>query len=792
MKIKPFDVEQLVSFNLLSVVGNSIIAIDLVGNIIYWNKGAEKIFGYKQNEILGKSLQELYPDKNKQLFFDDIKKIQESDTIKIEWEGRNKKDQTIWVELTATKFKNNQNKTIGYIGISEDITKSHEKIKYKSQLSNIIEYSEDGIVSIDLDGFITSWNKGAAKTYGYTKKEILGKNIKQIYPEENKKELRQIIKIAKQGKKIKSFETKRLHKNGNTLNVNVNYSPVKDENNNLYGLSIITRDLTEFIDYQHKLKEKTEKLLTQNKEILNLNKTLNEKNESLRIINSDIEESEKKFRVAFKTSLDAITISEFKTGTYIEINAGFTRLTGYEEHEVLGKTSIELNLWKDDNERKRLINELKKNKRVFDFETQFQNKNGKTVTCITSANIIDIKGKNHIISISRDISERKENELKLKQAIKQAEESDMLKSAFLANMSHEIRTPMNAILGFSQLLKEKKIEPKKQDKFLDIIVSRAKNLLQIINDIIDISKIEANQLHIDIHEFSLKKMLYEVYSFFEAEIFANGKKNLKLKFNALLNNYTNFIKSDEVRLKQILTNLISNAIKFTEKGNVEFGYNLRGNYLEFFVRDTGLGISKDSQKYIFDRFRQADNSITREFGGTGLGLSISKQLVEKLGGKIWFNSQKEKGTEFYFTTPFVPVKKLKQEEINKKEKLLDLDGITIMIVEDDLISITYLEELLMATNAKIIKANDGNIAIKKFKENPDIDIILMDVHLPYVSGNEATQIIKKIKKTVPIIMQSAYAMPNDKQESFKCGCDDYITKPVDARVLMFTLKKYLM
>jgi CheY-like chemotaxis protein/anti-sigma regulatory factor (Ser/Thr protein kinase) len=341
------------------------------------------------------------------------------------------------------------------------------------------------------------------------------------------------------------------------------------------------------------------------------------------------------------------------------------------------------------------------------------------------------------------------------------------------------------------LLKEKELEREKQNKFLDIIVSRSKNLLQIINDIIDISKIEANQLKIENQEFSLKKTFYEIHTFFEAELYTLGKTDLKFEFNSEFNEYTSIIKSDEVRLKQIITNLISNSIKFTSKGKIEFGYSLKGNNLEFFVRDTGVGIPKEAQKYVFERFRQADDSSTREFGGTGLGLAICMQLVEKLGGKIWFTSEVNKGSVFYFTIPFQPTKTMTVENETKALGLIDLTGKKVLLVEDDLISMTYLEELLAGTNATIIKATDGNIAVSKFKENLDIDIILMDVYLPTMSGNEATREIKTINPNVPVIMQSAYAMPSDKKESFKYGCDDYVTKPIDNRVLMYTIKKHL-
>lgn len=926
MRIAAIDISKRVEFekqnsfqiNILKNIKDSVIVTNLKGEVTYWNNGAQKIFGYSEHEMIGGSVAKIYPDLNEFELAKDLEKIIEGHDYKGEWKGRTKQGDTVWIDIRTTVLRDNKGKVSGFIGISQDITEKKKALRYKNELFNIVEHSNDGIESMDLDGNILSWNKGAEKIYGYKAQEMIGKNALLLYPDDLKEELKAILIKIKEGRFVDSIDTKRKNKNGQSIDVNINFSPLKDEEDNLYGISVITRDVTElkkvskklslseykyqsifensgeglllmddkFIDcnkklcdlwgyskdkiigktpgffspkhqpdgslsetkakkyvdlaykdgsisfywqyvtktkkkldtritlnkiivdgdlqliavvqdlselfkYQNKLKAKTKELAAQNEEINFLNEELRETNNRLSIINSQIEQSEKKFRAAFKVSPDAITISTLKDGRYIEVNDGFVSTTGYKEREVINKTSSDLKLWSDQGDRDRFIAELKDLGKILNFEIKFRVKNGTIITCLTSASIINLAGEDHIISITRDISERKEYEIQLKEATKKAEESDMLKSAFLANMSHEIRTPMNAILGFSQLLKEKELEREKQNKFLDIIVSRSKNLLQIINDIIDISKIEANQLKIEIQEFSLKRTLYEIQSFFEAEIYAQGKENLKLDFTSTLSDEASIIRSDEIRLKQILINLISNSIKFTEQGKIEFGYHQKNNYLEFFVCDTGVGIPKVAHNRIFERFRQADDSSTREYGGTGLGLSISKQLVEKLGGKIWFESEVNKGSKFFFTIPFVPVKEMKMKNEPKSSDILDLSGKKVLVVEDDLISMTYLKEILLLTKANVLTATDGKKAIDIFKNNTDIDIVLMDVYLPILSGNEAVKEIKKIDSTVPIIMQSAYAMPADKKESFKHGCDDYITKPIDTRVLMYTIKKYL-
>ncbi|MBI9054528.1 MAG: PAS domain S-box protein [Bacteroidales bacterium] len=911
------DYEHLISKNLLSVAVNSIIAVDLQGMVTFWNNGAERIFGYKREEILNKSLKIIYPDFDENLLLVDLERTKEGGSYVSEWEGRNKSGETVWVDLNTNILKDDNDNIIGFIGLSKDITTNRELHFYKSELSSIVQYSADGMESVDLEGNVLSWNKSAEKIYGYSSKEIIGKKSSILYVESNIDEFQRVLKIIIQGKVLKNFETKRRKKDGSIIDVSITFSPQINNEEEISGISVITRDITDqkltlkklneseikyqtifensgegfflmterFIDvnkkacelfesskeeiigkspldfspekqsdgvsseikakeyikkafeegnvsfywqhiskskdtintritlnrivvkdknyliaimhnmtevikYQNKLKVKTKSVVDKNKKMHQLNNDLNETNNQLKIINQQIEQSEKKFRVAFKTSPDAININRISDGLYIDINDGFTNLMGYTERDVRGKTSIELNVWVNPKDRNRLVNALLENEFVSNLEAQFRRKDGSVTTALMSASFIEVNKEKYILSITRDISERKESEEKLKKAMEKAEESDLLKSAFLANMSHEIRTPMNAILGFSQLLKEKRIEPEKQDKFLDIIVSRSKNLLQIINDIIDISKIEANQLTIENNEFSLKKSLYELYSFFEAEIYTHNKSHVNLTLSADLSEVIGNIRSDEVRLKQILTNLISNAIKFTEKGEIEFGYNVKGDNLEFFVRDTGIGIPEESKKHIFERFRQADDSSTREFGGTGLGLSICKQLVEKLGGEIWFDSKTDKGSIFYFTIPLEMVTQdQSSSELNASN--FDLTGKTILIVEDDLISMTYLEELLIGTKASILKAFNGEKAVEIFKNNANIDIVLMDVYLPKMSGNDATREIKKINAEIPVVMQSAYALPSDKKESFKYGCDDYITKPIDPRLLMVTIKKFM-
>ncbi|MCB2195227.1 MAG: PAS domain S-box protein [Bacteroidetes bacterium] len=386
-----------------------------------------------------------------------------------------------------------------------------------------------------------------------------------------------------------------------------------------------------------------------------------------------------------------------------------------------------------------------------------------------------------------DVTEEMKLKKELIEAKEKAEESDRLKSAFLANMSHEIRTPMNAIRGFAQLLVEADFPKEKQQNFLNIINTRTQDLLVLIDDIIDISKIEANQLTIQDEEFLLDKMMSGLYSEKEAEV----KKNPELDFKLELNPENNklIISADRSRIKQILQNLISNALKFTKKGKIAYGYQVKANMLEFYVKDTGIGISKKSQEIIFERFRQVDGSSTRKFGGTGLGLNISKHIVNLMGGEIWVESEEGKGSIFYFTVPL----KLAKKESNEPEQSekYDWSSKNILIVEDDEVNLYYLCELLEFTNVNILTARNGEESLKLVKSNGKIDLVLLDINLPDISGNDVVKEIRTFNKKLTVIAQSAYSMKEEIKKSMEYGLTDYVTKPIDSTLLLSIIDKYL-
>ena len=376
-------------------------------------------------------------------------------------------------------------------------------------------------------------------------------------------------------------------------------------------------------------------------------------------------------------------------------------------------------------------------------------------------------------------------------AKEQAEESNRLKSAFLSNMSHEIRTPMNGILGFTKLLKKPNLTGAQQQDFIRIIQISGARMLNTINSIVDISKIESGLTKVDIKATNINEKMEFTYKFFKPEV---EIKRLQFLFKNSLPTNEAIISTDSEKVHAILSNLVKNAIKFTNEGAIEFGYEKKGEYLEFFVKDTGIGIPQNQYKMIFERFRQGSESHNRVYEGSGLGLSIAKSYIEMLGGKIWVESEEGKGSKFYFTIPYNAVLEEKIEiknTVSEEHKEVKIKKLKILIAEDDDISFIFLNRVLQKISKEILYAVTGIEAIEACRSNPDLDFILMDIKVPQMDGNEATRQIRQFNKEVIIIAQSAYAFSGDREKAIEAGCNDYISKPINYALLYELIKKHV-
>ncbi len=389
-----------------------------------------------------------------------------------------------------------------------------------------------------------------------------------------------------------------------------------------------------------------------------------------------------------------------------------------------------------------------------------------------------------------DLTKRRQIEDELVAAKEKAEESDRLKLLFLANMSHEIRTPMNGIMGFTSLLKEPALSGQEQQEYIRMIEKSGARMLTIINDIMSISKIEAGEVTLSISDTNVNREIKDIETFFQPEA---RQKGIQIIIDHSLTDKPITIKTDEEKFYAVLTNLVKNALKFTHKGSVEIGCEKKGEYLEFFVRDTGIGIRPDQKELIFARFRQASESLTHHFEGSGLGLSISKAYVEMLGGKIWVESELGEGSTFYFTLPYhddEQKESTNEKLVSGKTEQNQIRDLKVVIVEDDPVSGIILGKIIRKYCKEILQAKDGAEAVELCRNNPDIDLIFMDIQMPEMDGYEATRQIRTFNKDVVIIAQTAFALSIEKEKVREAGCNDYISKPFKLPLLFDLMGKY--
>lgn len=519
-----------------------------------------------------------------------------------------------------------------------------------------------------------------------------------------------------------------------------------------------------------------------------------------------LRQSEKKYRSLIESSPAGIFI--VKQNNFLYVNPAGVRSLGYRNYEELAGKSI-FEILAPEFRRPAELRMEKAQWKIINAPTELKlfRADGSEMWAETVSLPFEFNGIPAVLIMGFDITQRKKAEelillknqeienrnSELKIAKDRAEESDRLKSAFLSNMSHEIRTPMNAILGFSDLLIKATLSEKKKHEYIKIINSSGTQLLSIINDIIDISKIESNQIVID---NSTQVDLNDIFKHLSVIFSPKTKeKKIALEYSVKLLPEKSGVYLDEIRLHQILFNLIGNSVKFTHSGFVRFEVSLVSkDELLFTVEDSGIGIQPELQAIIFERFRQADGSTTRDYGGTGLGLAISKALVELMGGRIWLNSIPEKGTTFYFTLPYrhepgkvLPLT-LPAEESNGEQ---NWTGKNILLVEDEEVNILFLMELFKQTGANILSARNADEAYSKFGKGTDINLVLMDIRIPEVDGYEITREIKKSHPGIPVIAQTAYALAEERKQILNSGFDDYISKPINKGVLFDLISRYL-
>jgi PAS domain S-box-containing protein len=540
-----------------------------------------------------------------------------------------------------------------------------------------------------------------------------------------------------------------------------------------------------------------EAAVIKNRELLNVQEELQTMNEQLENMveerTLELKTNEQKYLDLYDNAPTMFMSVEYKTGKVMDCNETLLKKTGFKRSDVVGNLFI--SRYHPDSQ------ELaKKNFQLFNESGETEDSElelitvsgGKVPVLINSTAVRDEKGNIlHSRSVLQDITKLKQTEEELLFAKDKAEESDKLKSAFLANMSHEIRTPMNGIIGFSQLLGDHDISDQEKDRYIEAIEKSTNQLLHIITDILDISKIEAKQETTKLSAFNLNELLDEVIVFFRP---MTNQKNISLLYVKNQSFDESKISSDPVKLRQVLTNLIGNAVKFTEQGSIELKVISADDKIYFSVKDSGIGIDPTLHNVIFDRFRQVELTYSRKYGGSGLGLSLAKSYIEMMGGSIGLNSVLGQGSTFVFEIPLIKdTDSILKDNLNPVNQSFENKwlGKSILIAEDEELNLFYIQTVLKKTGINILIANNGLEAVELCKKHDEISIVLMDVKMPEMDGLTATRIIKTFRKSLPIIATTAFALSSDGVKCYEAGCDEYLPKPIKKDHIYLMINKYI-
>ena len=743
-----------------------VIIVDSKRIVTYASPVSEKMFGYLPEELIGHPFTEYLPEEEipeALTIFNDIVSQRETDKV-FDFRFRKKNGSRVYGEVHVHYYQDQE--VHGMIGLIRDITESrqHEisRIQYEQQLlesqqflQSIYDEVNHSIFVVDVlpDGSYRykGNNPLHAKLTGISNEEIVGKTPEELVePEIAKAVTGNYDNCIRENRSIQYEES--LPFLGEQTWWETVLNPVRDESGSIYRIIGTSTNITD-----RKLAEK-----------------------QLKKLSVTVEQS------------PAIVVITDPLGSIEYVNPMFTLVTGYSAEEAIGKNPRILQSGMMPKEVYEELWDTILSGNVWCGELQNKKKNGELYwdQAVISA-ILNKEGViTDFVAVKVDITQQKKILGELIEAKQQAEESDRLKSAFLANISHEIRTPMNGILGFAELLKAPHRSGEEQAEFIDIIQQSGHRMLDLINNLINVSRIEAGETILHIAETPVNELLRDLHAFFKPEM---NKKGLLLNCVTPFPDSESIIETDSGKLAQIITNLIQNALKFTSKGEIDFGYNLINSTLEFYVIDTGIGIPLEMKTRIFDRFHQVDNPLTRTQEGSGLGLSISKAYVEMLGGTIRVESEVHRGSEFYFTLPYNPTgsKKILTPAPVIKTQVIEFPAVTILIAEDDAVSSLLLTKTLNSENITTLLAGNGEEAVAMVRQHPKINLVLMDIRMPLMNGYEATALIKKIRPDLPVIVQTAFTSKEEKQRAEKAGCDGFITKPINKNNLLELIKELL-
>ncbi len=759
-----------------------IIIFDTEGNTLELNDKIVEILGSPSKEYTKKiKILNFQPLKDIGFLdkFEECKKKQKVVFLENKYITKHKKE--IFVQCIFSPIIDENNNILKIQCVINDFTKlkksEQDLLESEKKYKELAEGAIMGIVIHDMQGSIKYVNPVVQEIMKFDNlQDVYKKNISDfIHPNYAEQAMTAIQRLIVEKKSFQA-EQKFIRNDGKAIFVELYGKQIIFDNQT--AIQVTFNDITKRKKAERALKKQNEEYLTLNEEY----KTINEE---LMVSIEKVKDSQEKYRDTFMNSIASIYTFN-KERQFTSTNPAGISLLGYSKEELLQMkisdvdVQTETNIIATTEAEKTLLS----GNNVVNYEHRLIRKDGKEITLLN--NSIPLKDKNgNVVGVQSfllEITDRKEAEIKLKKAKEKAEESDRLKTEFINNMSHEIRTPMNGILGFSDFLSEPGLTDEKRRQYVNIIKSSGNQLMRTIDDILEISRLGTKQVQVAETQICLNGLLLEHFSIFDIKA---KESKIPLYLQKGLSDKDSTIFTDETKLNKILSNLLENALKFTNKGFVEFGYILKTeNELEIYVKDTGVGIKPENLKNIFNRFSQEEKKISRKVGGLGLGLSIAKENAKLLGGNITVESQKGEGAKFILTIPYKPA--------NVKNKLPE-NLHTILIAEDEEVNFLYLSALLETYDLplNILHAKHGKEAVEKCKENRKINLVFMDMKMPIMSGFEATGQIKEIYKDLPVIAQTAYSTKEDKEKAISAGCDDFISKPINKDMIDKIINKFL-
>lgn len=732
----------------------SIMITSADGTIEYVNPKFTRLTGYEPEEVIGKTPRIL---KSGDMPSEKYSELWDTILSGREWHGEfknMKKDGSIYYELASiSPIVDTKGQIKNFIAVKEDIT-DRKNIEFELRKFNLgIENSSDAIFITDINGVIEFVNPAFEKIYGFSGQEAIGKTPRilksGIIPAEIYK---QFWETLLSGKPVKG-NIKNKTRDGKIIDIEGSSSSIKDEKGKILGFLSINRDITERILAEEALRK-----------------------------------SEEKYRKIFENVQDIFYQVDLR-GLITEISPSVLRLAGYTHDELIGKPM--LMLYEKPESREQFLDLIEEKGEVWDHEIRVKTKSGEVrYASVNSHKLFDSAG--ILIGLegsARDITERKIVEIELLEAKGKAEESSRLKTAFMNNISHELRTPLNGILGFAEFVLQPDITKDEKDYYLDVLNTSSERLLNTITNYMDISLIISGNITTKKLTVNPRSLIESISGKFEP---AFRKKGLRFIKHIPVTCYDIMISTDQQLLEKALSQLLDNAVKFTESGSVTLGIRESDYEVEFFVEDTGFGIDIAAQGTVFEYFRQEEIATTRGYEGSGLGLSIAKGLTELMGGKIRLESEKGKGSVFIMTLPKgtttnaeIASPEVYLKKVNRKGPPV------ILVVDDDESNSLLFKTILEKYSFHYLLAFDGEEAIHICTESPDIDLVLMDLKMPVIDGFEATRRIKEFRKSLPVIGVTAFAMTGDKEKALAAGCDEYIAKPIKSEVLIAVIRKYL-